>query len=524
VISVSRKYLQQIGTQQVTATASGTTPTSTGSTIVVYTAAGARRAADVRLCVGFYGPGVSALTSGPAGFQYADTVTGTPTIGTADAVLGGNYLECSAAAAAENVQWTNSGILAIAATVQIGRLSFTVGSLPGADLDLFSLPIAGPTISAVFRFRQASGKIGVQIGAGTEQLSDAAITVNSRISVDWRLDVGAATHLLDWQVAYSDGSAPVAQTQASVASSAGTAIGLTVGWTAAQTGTVRYADLVVSTTRGHYPLGDMRIYPLKVDPAGTLTISGTAANFNTFTNNGTMAAWNATTARDAIDDIPPTIGASADGIAAVTAHATDYVEIPLETLDLAAIPGSIRGVRVCVPGWAASGTAATFRLNAYDGTTEHVLYGEADPGWDNAIESWICRMVRPASGRIIWTQAVLDALAVRFGSNDATPDIGIHAVLGEAVVRIAETGTIMGEVGSIETTAGKDPDSAATLNVTVNTPAETGATLRWTDNAVPGSQAVAASSTHTETFLDAIDSTIVTVVEVESGSEFTERE
>jgi hypothetical protein len=149
---------------------------------------------------------------------------------------------------------------------------------------------------------------------------------------------------------------------------------------------------------------------------------------------------------------------------------------------------------VCVPGWAASGTAATFRLNAYDGTTEHVLYSEADPGWDNAIESWICRMVRPASGRIIWTQAVLDALAVRFGSNDATPDIGIHAVLGEAVVRMAETSQLFGGLAS----AAVDPDSAGVVTVTVDAPAGYDTDLYYEQNTSPTTVPVTGGTSHIE--------------------------
>jgi hypothetical protein len=316
--------------------------------------------------------------------------------------------------------------------------------------------------------------------------------------VDWWLDASAATHLLDWQITYSDGSAPVAQTQASVASSAGTAIGLTLGWTTAQTGTVRYADVVVSTTRGHYPLGDMKVYPLKVDPAGTVTISGTTSNFDTFSAGGTLAGgFDATTARGAIDDVPPTIGGSSDGIAIVTGHATDYVEIPLETLDLAAIPGSIRGVRLCVAGGAASATANSVRISAHDGTTEHILYPEADPNWDSTSESWICRMVRPASGRIIWDQSKLDALVARIGAADATPDVWIHALVGEAVVAIAGTSQLFGDLAS----AAVDADSAGVVTVTVAAPAGYNTDLYYEQNTSPTTVPVTGGTSHTEPIL-----------------------
>jgi hypothetical protein len=521
VISVSRKYLQQIGTQQVTATASGTTPTSTGSTIVVYTAAGAGRAADVRVCAGAEVGSTTGLTASGNGLLYVDSAANV-TVDAAAARTGNFGFRIHATTAVAQIGFLWSGLLITSPTSMfVARLSYRFRSaLPSGDLEVglygqFSL-----------RYISATQKLGLKHSAGSEQISDATIAAGNWFSVDLRVDQTATTHVADWQVTYADGQAPVAQAQASATGqTAGLAASALPGWSTAVTGDVDVDDIVFSKTTGHYPLGDMRIYPLKVDPAGTPTISGTTTNFQTFTANGTGAAWNATTARGAIDDIPPVIGGSADGAMQITAAASDYMEFPCETVDLAAVGGWIRGVRVCVCGWAAAATANTIGLFAYDGATEYTLSAVADPGWDNAAELWACAMIKPISGRIEWTTAKLDNLAVRVGrSDDATPDVGIHAFVCEAVVRMAETGTIMGEVGSIETLAGKDPDSAATLSVTVNTPAETGATLRWTDNAVPGSQAVAASSTHTETFLDAVDSTVVTVVEVESDPEFTERE
>jgi hypothetical protein len=104
-------------------------------------------------------------------------------------------------------------------------------------------------------------------------------------------------------------------------------------------------------------------------------------------------------------------------------------------------------------------------------------------------------MVRPASGRIIWTQAVLDALAIRFGSNDATPDIGPHAVLGEAVVRKGVTEAMFGTTGDVTVTASRDPDSGGILSLTTTTPVGKSTELHYEINASPTDVTLAENST-----------------------------
>jgi hypothetical protein len=492
-LSMSEKFVQSLGTQQVTATASGT-PTANASTVLVYTAAGARRAADVRFCAGFYGPSASALAAGPAGFTYADAVSGSPTIGTGDAVLGGNYVEISAAAAIEQVQFASAGATSGFGSMQVGRVSIRFpSSLPAGDVQISG----GAATGYQFWYRSASGKIGALTASGTEQLSDTAVSADQRISIDWRVDSSTTTYALDWQVTYSDGGTPVAQTQATGTGTAGVTQSANLGWLASSTATIRYAGLVLSNTRGHFPLGDMRIYPLYVDPAGTLTISGTTGNFQTFAGaTPTMSAWNATTARDAIDDVPPGLGASADGIAQVTAAATDYVAIPMQTLDLASIPGAIRGVRMCFAGWAASATAATISFRAYDGTTEYTLLATTTVnGFDNAAEKWVCRMVRGTSPTD-WKQAKLDALTARVGfSDDATPDIGIHNIMAEVAVRTGQAQTLSGDLASVVA----DPDSQGIVSITTAAPAVgVDTTLYYETNTTPTTVTVPAGTTSTQ--------------------------
>src|SRR5213075_422943 len=51
---------------------------------------------------------------------------------------------------------------------------------------------------------------------------------------------------------------------------------------------------------------------------------------------------------------------------------------------------------------------------------------------------WMTAMWTPSGA--VWTQAKLDAAAVRIGfSNDATPDMGVHAIYLEVAIRKAKT-------------------------------------------------------------------------------------
>jgi hypothetical protein len=182
------------------------------------------------------------------------------------------------------------------------------------------------------------------------------------------------------------------------------------------------------------PIGRHKVVMLSPDPAGTVTLSGTAGNFNTFTANGTLAAWNATTARNNIDEIPPTIGASADGFVQINLAGSDYVQVPMTSYALA--QGEVvtaAEMRAC--GWATTTTGATIGFRSWNGSTETILFAVADANFDNSttVPAWVCKMLTVAD---INTQAELDALEFRIGfSGDATPDIGIHTIYAEVAVK-----------------------------------------------------------------------------------------
>jgi hypothetical protein len=254
-----------------------------------------------------------------------------------------------------------------------------------------------------------------------------------------------------------------------------------------------------------------------VDPAGTPTLSGTSTNFKTFTSNGgTLTTWSATDTRTRLADVPPTIGASADGLTQVAVAASDYVEIPMETFT-AAPDYVLRAIRWYIAGWAASTTAATLGLKFFDTAAMGVDLDVAagDHGWDNAIMAWICRMHQSplaTTGYYQPTQARVDALKIRVGfSTDATPDMGIHSVFCEVAYSPATTVGIMdGEGGAFTVYARYDPHSAAIASLLATTPAGTrGMTVTWTIDAVDGSQYVTPNTTY-EKLIGAVDISTVT--------------
>jgi hypothetical protein len=171
----------------------------------------------------------------------------------------------------------------------------------------------------------------------------------------------------------------------------------------------------------------------------------------------------------------------------------------------------VRGVRWVACLWAASATASTIRFRVYDGATEHSVFTEQDPNADNtSTPAWACGPVRPASGRIDWTQAKVDALTFRMGSNDGNPDIGIDNIVFELAVVKAQTETLFGESASGEAyaVAHRDPDTQGLVGFTVTIPTGKSITVDYEVDGAPSSTGLLtdADSPHYEAILDGADS------------------
>jgi len=528
-MSVSAKTSQAPGTHECTATLDASCHTR--ATVVMFTAQDAQFAVTADVLTGFEFGTTTTLTTtsiavGNTGPVFDGTV-GTPAVTTSTPRTGTYALELAAAAAAECLTWTNPGVLSLYGPFTpasggpsswqgplVGRIHvYFPTSLPGADVELASVEAGSLANGMTIWYRSATQKIGVKIGTGSEIASDAVVVANKWIGIDFRYLATVANHTCDWQVTYDATvgapTAPVVQTQAvGAGTSVATISTFRLGWTTSKTATVRYDDVMLSKVANNYPIGDIQIHLLKVDPAGTATVVGTTGNFGVMTANGTIGAWNATNARNAIDDVPPTIGASSDGVVQTAVATTEYMKFPMDTRAGAPDDG-LRAVRWYFLMWAASGTTAFGPgIRVFDGTTE---YNWASGGVDHGVDAsttvayWLVRMMRPTLGssaaHYLLTQARLDAMEVRIGfSGDATPDVGVLSAFMELAIQPAVTQPLFGSLASQAT----DAVSGGIVAVSVDAPAGADTTLYYEESGAPTTVPVTGGTSHTET-IDAPD-------------------
>lgn len=334
------------------------------------------------------------------------------------------------------VRWDTNNI-GSSKNVIVGAGWFRVSTDPSGlkETHVFDLSSAG-TDWASFDYDPSTNRLRAFINA-TNQSSTNTYVVNDELFLEFRYDISANPHVLDWRI---DG---VAQTQVTLAQAADTFTGFVFGdRSSGVSGAFDYGDWVISTTAADYPLGEHHTAILKVDPAGTVTLSGTSGNFRTFAGTTpTLTAWDATTARDAVDELPPNTGSAQDGFAQITTATSDYVELPMETYTLSGSE-AIVGAKLIAAGWQASNASGTLGFRSYNGTTETTLVSGStaftDLGNNTANHGWITKMLTLAD---VNTQSELDALAIRVGfSSDATPDMGVQAVYVEILLN-GEVGT-----------------------------------------------------------------------------------
>lgn len=371
-----------------------------------------------------------------------------------------------------NIRWGSDSFGSIATIVS--GFWWRPSTDPGGTKQFFVHYVNGVS-EAGLRYNPSTNKIesyGADFTSGTGSESGTT-NPNDWRWIDIRYNASANPHTMSWSV---DG---VAQTTCSAPNAATTISGILFGDSSSgqAVGASDFDDLVVSATSGDYPLGVHSVKCVTVDPAGTVTLSGTTGNFQTFTGSTpTKSAWNATTARDAVDERPPNTGASQDGWCQITTAASDYVEMPMTTFSLAGdtvVAGRIYGAI-----WAQDATGGFIGLRTWNGTTETNLFGSniSISGNNTTSYPWVAEMLTLAD---INTQTEIDALAVRAGfSSDAAPDMGLHAVYIEIAVLVSLTNTGSTALSDTMTVAATGVAVAAgsaavsmTMSVTATSPA-----------------------------------------------------
>lgn len=324
-----------------------------------------------------------------------------------------------------NIRWASDSLGTIATVVS--GFWWRPSTDPSGTKQFFVHYVNGVS-EAGLRYNPTSNKIesyGADFTSGTGSESGTT-NPNDWRWIDIRYNASANPHTMSWSV---DG---VAQTTCSAPNGATTISGILFGDSSSGVGTGAsdYDDLVVSATSGDYPLGTHVVKAVTVDSAGTVTLSGTTGNFQTFSGaTPTKTAWNATTARDAVDELPPNTTSAQDGWCQITTAASDYVEMPMTTFTLGG--DVIVAARMYAAVWSQDATGGFLGLRSYNGTTETNLFGAniSISGNNTTNLPWVAEMLTLAD---INTQTELDALAIRGGfSSDAAPDMGLHAVYVE---------------------------------------------------------------------------------------------
>ena len=391
------------------------------------------------VCTGFEFGATSGWATGSAGKKIFDVITGSPTISTTSPATGTYCLRCAPSAATCAVQWdTNT----FGGSQTFARRVFKIllESLPSADTILAQVDSG---VGCLFQFKQSSGKFAMNFEG--DALTDGGPVISTGVwyTIEQYVSVGGGTRTCDWWI---DG-APM--TQVTHVSAAGSINALVLGCNfTSQTFTARYDDVVAWVdTSAIGDKGKHKVIFLGIDTAATVTLGvGASSNWNTFAGaTPTLTAWNATTARDNVDERPVNTTSAQDGIALVANAPTNtwYVEIPMTTYSL--VSGeTVTMARMLCCGWQASGSSANCGIRSFNGTTETVLLATSTAftalGNNTASPGWICGMLTPAD---IDTQSELDALAIRWGfSTDGNPDIGFHAIYVELAVKVSGAATI----------------------------------------------------------------------------------
>lgn len=493
-LSVSVATVQQVASYHIDAQPSRTPLTATAPGVgfaFVVNADGAKQYADMFAIDGAEHGVITGNAGGVSPYRFHASASAGVTLSAAAARSGGyGWAFDSTSAICERVLDTLS--VDIAGTKPVYRRCFDLrGDLTARRLWQVRMTTAAAATNTAIVSLDATGKISVSLNGGGTQLSDQVVPTAGWFAVEFEHDCSghvagvSSNYYVNWAVDYdaslTDTTPAVPQTQVTrtaTLSGGFATFGEWVGWGTAITSAM-YSDDGVAAVTG-YPLGDVRILPLKVDPAGTITVT-TSTNFGVMTGNGTVAAWNATNARNAIDDVPPNLAGTRDALVALLASTTDHAKIPLETYDLAANKVAVRGFKWVLCMWAASATTSTCRVKIYDGTTERTVYAEADPNADNtATPIWLSGVLRDTTTPIVWTQPIVNALEVWFGSNDPNPDIGPDCVVGELVVVKALPENLFGQVDEpIYAEAHRDPNTQALVGAAVTNNSGEAVELVW---------------------------------------------
>ncbi len=393
----------------------------------------------LRLVTGFEQGSVAGITNGALTRKYADQVFGTAvsvSVTTSSPRTGAYALHLVGVSTgtAAAVNW-GTDTLATAQTRLLLTFAFKFpSSLPPADTPISVMHsfASDPGIWFITSRDGRTNVIAVSFDDANFFYSVQSVTTGVWYYLEAHLDVSANPHVVTWRL---DG---LEAQQATAAVAASTIAEFDIGYRGGTRDyTVDYDDVTAWTDTANIPyIGRHKVQGVFVDGAGTVTVTGSTANFSTFAGaTPTLTAWNATTARNNIDEVPPNLTTAQDGFTQTTVGVgTQYVEIPMTTYTIGTSE-KVTGARLVVCGWQQTTGSCDIGVRSWNGTTETIVApvtANIALGNNTTTPGWICGMLTTAD---INTQTKLDALAFRVGfSTDATPDIGVQNIIAEVAI------------------------------------------------------------------------------------------
>jgi hypothetical protein len=448
-IAVATRFTEGWSTWESTATfatSAGVAP-SASSGIILYLSADATINAPLIFLTGFeFGThggmdnaNVAAGSSGnPLGINSGSGGAGTGILVQSSSARNGGYgLRLVASAAARSVEFGLYG------GVDRFVTAFNIRPVSATGEATMAYIVASNGVRFELIYDASTEKFGTAWSSvGTVSWQTGTTPLNTWAWVEMRVRASSTTWRADWLIETGTGDGhqtPPADLSAGVTPST---FRLVLGSLLTETFTADYDDLILSRYPAAYPLGPHEVRRLVPETTGA-TVSGTAANFNQFTNNGTLAAFT-TGAGALLDEVPPTVSASSDGVVQVAVGASDYMNFPMANLTLD--PNEIiAGVRAVASLWGGTGSGTgTLGFRGHDGTAETTFVAASesfDPDSLTAISGTYPRWYQGMWGvGSAWTQTKLNAAALRVGfSTDATPDMGVSALYLEVATRTIVT-------------------------------------------------------------------------------------
>jgi Tfp pilus assembly protein PilX len=288
------------------------------------------------------------------------------------------------------------------------HLAVRFGALPTtADGIVFVLGpssasgLAHPQLSLMYRV--GTGKWALGLGSSTiDIIQESTVTaaLNTWYSFDIRFPTTASNiRLGEW---YIDG---VAQTSVTATDSASfTALGPRVAFGSYATPvamkpayTAYYDDVVLSTTPGDFPIGDINISPLRPDSVGTHVNP-------TYFNQRQSLPPDANSWQYFVDS---PMNENVNFYRQVTVSGTSYMELNFQDTTQTCIRAAAAEMSSHPEGTSANNT----KTSTFDGATETILY-QGDNSIANTALAFAIRPITPGGA---WTQARVNGLKMRFG-------------------------------------------------------------------------------------------------------------